>query len=197
MERRTLQDFCDFRFTRRVIWQLNLFLPRSGRTKYYLCSKRRTSCLSTIFASNFLFPQLEKKGLLKRTHGGAITCPKAGFEPTSSEKIRTRAEQKQAIAQYALSLIENGDTIALDTGTTTYCLAELLSAKQNITVITTDTKIAALLEAHPGISVIIAGGALRKGFSCTTGAITNSILAMFNVDKVFIAANAVTTSGNI
>ena len=141
--------------------------------------------------------QLEKKGLLKRTHGGAITCPKTGFEPTSSEKIRTRAEQKQAIAQYALSLIENGDTIALDTGTTTYYLAELLSAKQNITVITTDTKIATLLEAYTGISVIIAGGALRKGFSCTTGSITNSILAMFNVDKVFIAANAVTTSGNI
>ena len=141
--------------------------------------------------------QLEKKGLLKRTHGGAIPCSKAGFEPTSSEKIRTRAEQKQAIAQYALSLIENGDTIALDTGTTTYCLAELLSSKQNITVITTDTRIAALLEAYPGISVIIAGGALRKGFSCTTGAITNSILSMFNVDKVFMAANAITPSGYI
>lgn len=141
--------------------------------------------------------QLEKMGLLKRTHGGAISCSKAGFEPTSNQKARTNSEQKQRIAEYAVGFIENGDTVAIDTGTTTYCLAELLSGKNNVTVVTTDTRIANLLEGYPGISVILAGGMLRKGFSCTTGAITNAVLSSFNVDKVFMATNAVTPSGDI
>lgn len=141
--------------------------------------------------------QLEKRGLLKRTHGGAIPCSKAGFEPTSTQKASTNAKQKQRIAEYAASLIEDGDTVAIDTGTTTYYLAEMLLGKSNVTVVTTDTKIANLLENYEGISVILAGGMLRKGFSCTTGSITNTVLASLNVDKVFIATNAVTPSGDI
>ena len=140
---------------------------------------------------------LEKAGLLKRTHGGAMPCSKASFEPTSNEKLRTNHAQKQRIAEYAANFIENGDTIAIDTGTTTYCLAEQLSGKSDVTVVTTDIKIATLLESFEGISVILAGGMLRKGFSCTTGSITNSILSSFNVDKVFMATNAVTPKGDI
>lgn len=141
--------------------------------------------------------QLEKIGLLKRTHGGAISCSKASFEPTSSQKASANSEKKQKIAQYAVNLIENGDTLAIDTGTTTYFLAELLSTKSNITVVTTDITIANLLENFPGVTVILAGGMLRKGFSCTIGSITNKILAEFNVDKVFIATNAVTPDGQL
>lgn len=153
-------------------------------------------CVSSATIRNDL-NQLEKKGLLKRTHGGAISCSKACFEPTSSQKARTNSEKKQRIAEYAVNLIENGDTLAIDTGTTTYYLAELISIKSNITVITTDINIANLLEGFSGVTVILAGGMLRKGFSCTTGAITNNILELFNVDKVFIATNAVTPSGDI
>lgn len=141
--------------------------------------------------------QLERMGLLKRTHGGAISCSKASFEPTSTQKAQTNSDQKQRIAEYAVDLIENGDTVAIDTGTTTYCLAELLSGKTDITVVTTDIRIANLLENYTGVSVIIAGGTLRKGFSCTIGSITNTILESFNVDKVFIATNAVTPSGDM
>ncbi len=134
---------------------------------------------------------LEKKGLLTRTHGGAISRSKVAFEPTSTQKEHTCYDQKKKIAQFAASMIENGDTIALDCGTTSYCLAELLSEKQNVTVVTTDISIAAVLEKFEGISVILAGGLLRKGFSCTTGTITNSILNSLHVDKAFIATNAV------
>lgn len=141
--------------------------------------------------------QLEKAGLLKRTHGGAMSATKATFEPTSSEKLLKNYDKKQRIAECASKFIENGDTVAIDTGTTTYCLAELLLGKKNVTVVTTDIKIATLLESAEGISVVLAGGMLRKGFSCTIGAVTNSILSSFNVDKVFIASNAVSDSGDI
>lgn len=139
--------------------------------------------------------QLERLGLLKRTHGGAISYSKAGFEQTSMQKLRTNADKKQRIAEYAAGLIESGDTIAIDTGTTTYCLAELLTDKTNLTVVTTDIRISNLLEGYPGVTVMLAGGILRKGFSCTTGAITNNVLSSLYADKVFMATNAVNPSG--
>lgn len=141
--------------------------------------------------------QLEKSGLLKRTHGGAMLCMKIMTEPTLSQKNNSNSEQKQRIAEYAARFVENGDTIAIDTGTTTYSFAQLLSNKHNLTVITTDIHIATLLEDFMGVSVVLAGGKLRKGFSCTTGAITNSLLASFNVDKLFLATNAVSYAGSL
>ena len=140
---------------------------------------------------------LEKEGLLQRTHGGAISCRKAGFELTDSQKIGANLPQKQRIARHAASLIENGDTVALDTGTTTLRLAEQVIDKTDRTVITTDIRIASVLEKLPGISVILVGGMLRKGFSCTVGAMVNNTLAGLRVDKAFLAANGVTSSGAV
>lgn len=139
--------------------------------------------------------QLEKSGLLKRTHGGAIPSMKIMEELTSSQKHKTNFDQKKRIAVCAESFIENGDTIALDTGTTTYALACLLAHKQNLTVITADIRIATLLEEFDGVSVVLAGGELRKGFSCTTGSITNKILSSLKVDKIFLATNTVDNNG--
>ena len=138
---------------------------------------------------------LEKRGLLKRTHGGAISCSKSNFELTSIQKEHSNSKQKQLIAEYAVNLIEDGDTIALDSGTTAYFLAELLSKKKNLTVVTTDTRISQILENYPDISVILAGGTIRKGFSCTVGTITNTVLSSLHVDKVFMATNSVTSNG--
>lgn len=142
--------------------------------------------------------QLEQLGLLKRTHGGAISCDvKTGFEQTSIQKSNTNADKKQRIAAYATQFIEDGDIIAIDTGTTTYCLAKMLTDKTDLTVVTNDLQIANLLENFSGITVILAGGILRKGFSCTIGTITNTILSSMNVDKVFFSTNAVDPKGNL
>ena len=141
--------------------------------------------------------QLEKRGMLKRTHGGAIPSGKAGFEPTSVEKTEVNRTQKERIARRAANLIENGDTVAIDTGTTALCLARELSGKRGVTVVTSDIRIACLLEEYAGITVIIAGGTLRRGFSCTIGAMTNSALKKLRVDKAFIATNAVNSSGEL
>ena len=139
--------------------------------------------------------QLEKSGLLRRTHGGAIPSTKIMEELTSSQKDKTNFDQKKRLAEYAEGFIENGDTIALDTGTTTYALACALANKKNLTVITADIRIAALLEEFSGVSVVLAGGELRKGFSCTTGSITNKTLSSLKVDKIFLATNTVDSDG--
>lgn len=141
--------------------------------------------------------QLEKSGLLKRTHGGAIPSMKIMEELTSSQKYKTNFDQKKRIAECAESFIENGDTIALDTGTTTYALACALANKQDLIVITADIRIAGLLEEFSGVSVVLAGGELRKGFSCTTGSITNNTLSSLKVDKIFLATNAIDSNGTL
>lgn len=140
---------------------------------------------------------LEKQGLLKRTHGGAIPALKIGFEQNSMQKDFTHQEEKNLIAMKASELVENGDTIALDTGSTTYCLAQKLTDKKNLTVVTTDIRIASLLENLPNITIILAGGKVRSTFSCTVGSITNSILRSLHVDKTFIATNSVNPFGEL
>ena len=140
---------------------------------------------------------LEKKGLLKRTHGGAISNLKIAFEETSVQKFNAFTDEKERIAERAESYVEDGDVIAIDTGTTTYALAKMLSGKQNITVVTADLRIAGLLENYKGISLVIAGGMVRKGFGCTVGAIANNTLMQMNVDKVFMATNSVGLDGSL
>ncbi|MBQ3274679.1 MAG: DeoR/GlpR transcriptional regulator, partial [Christensenellaceae bacterium] len=68
---------------------------------------------------------LEKEGLLKRTHGGAISIRKVTYEPNAYQKEIEHVSEKKMIAEVAFSMIEKGDSIALDTGTTTFELAKM------------------------------------------------------------------------
>ncbi len=134
---------------------------------------------------------LEESGLLKRTHGGAISNKRANFEPDAYQKEVERMAQKRAIAQIAAAYVNEGDTIAIDTGTTTFEFAKLLVDYQNLTVVTNDLQIAAFLEQHSPAHIIIAGGAVRRNFHCTAGQKAIDTLADLNVDRTFIAANGV------
>ncbi|MEG2520693.1 MAG: DeoR/GlpR family DNA-binding transcription regulator [Christensenellaceae bacterium] len=64
--------------------------------------------------------ELEEAGLLKRTHGGAISNTKANYEPNAYQKEVENVEEKKMIAKYAAKYVQEGDTIVLDTGTTTF-----------------------------------------------------------------------------
>lgn len=138
---------------------------------------------------------LEEKGLLRRTHGGAIRAEsRAGLEQTSAEKEAQHVREKQAIAKCAAALIEPGDVIALDTGTTTRELANVLLGMSGITVVTNDIRIATVLSANEHITLILLGGSVRPGFQCTLGALTEDHLGQIYTDKAFIAANGMSTA---
>ena len=136
--------------------------------------------------------ELELAQLLERTHGGAVSCRKAAFEPDTLQKSAQKVYEKEAIAQAALKHIQPGDAIALDTGTTTYQLCRLLGGFDRLTVVTYDLQIAAWLESNTNVTVIMAGGPVRRNFHCTGGQIAIDTLSKLHVDKLFIAANAVT-----
>jgi DeoR family fructose operon transcriptional repressor len=137
---------------------------------------------------------LEQKGKLKRTHGGAIPAGKAAFELDSARKKVVNITAKQQIAAFCASLIEENDTIALDCGSTLLELAKSLPKLKRLTVVTNDIRIAAYLEEENNCSIIVIGGILRHGFECTVGPMAISSLTGLNVDKAFLGANAFSIS---
>lgn len=141
--------------------------------------------------------ELEDRGLLKRTHGGAISPNRISFEPKSDEKDILHFSEKQSIARAALKLIDDGDTIAIDTGTTTLELAKLLTLKKNLMVVTNDLEIALELEKMETVTVIMIGGTVRKNFHCTMGPQAMQALAGIRVDKTFLAANGVSLDAGV
>ncbi|HMM19852.1 MAG TPA: DeoR/GlpR family DNA-binding transcription regulator [Selenomonadales bacterium] len=133
--------------------------------------------------------ELEDNGLIQRTHGGAISIY-SGFEPSFQEKeIRFLAE-KQQIAVLAAQLVTEGETVLLDSGTTTLEIARLLRGRK-ITVATNAMDIAQVFSDDAGVETVLLGGTLRKNTRSLVGYITNDTLRRMYFDKVFLAANGV------
>lgn len=135
--------------------------------------------------------ELESCGLLQRTHGGALSNPKTRFELNSWQKEISQLAEKQAIARFAAGLVDDGDTIAIDTGTTALEFARMLGNKRDITVVTNDIQIASQLEQSANAAVILIGGIVRKGFHCTVGPVAVRMLGEFSVDMAFVATNGI------
>ena len=136
--------------------------------------------------------EMEKDRLLLRTHGGAMLRTRTGYELDPYEKQIKNVEEKKKIARAALDLIDDGDTIILDTGTTTMELALLLARKRNLRVITNDLLIALLLEDNANImDILLIGGVIRKKYHCTLRHANASaeMLTGITVDKAFITTN--------
>jgi DeoR family fructose operon transcriptional repressor len=134
--------------------------------------------------------EMEDSGLLSRTHGGAVGISVTSFEPTFKEKEDERHCEKEEIGKVAAALIKDGDTIILDSGTTTLEIAKNITAR-NITVITNAIDIASVLSTREDVELIVAGGFLRLTTRAMVGQITENIFKNFRVDKAFIGANGI------
>ncbi len=136
--------------------------------------------------------ELEQRGMIKRIHGGAVlSSVSTTFEYQYHDKVALRMEEKRRIADKAVEEIQDGDAIFLDSGTTTYQIALLLGNKKNLTVLTYDMSIAAVLNNHPSAQVIVTGGVLRPYYNVLLGSITESFIRNMMVDKVFLSADAI------
>lgn len=140
---------------------------------------------------------LEKKGYLWRTHGGAINTWGRNYEPPLFLNLPPRdlnKDEKKGIAKAAAELVQAGDFIALDLGTTTLEIAKFLMQKQDITVVTPNFQAASVLVNAPKIRVIITGGILRPGELSMVGEVAESVFDKYFVDKFFIGAACVDVS---
>jgi DeoR/GlpR family transcriptional regulator of sugar metabolism len=134
---------------------------------------------------------LERKGLLRRVHGGAVSNRGRSYEPPFMLRSSANVEAKERIGKAAADLVRNGDSIMLDVGTTTREVARNLKDHQNLTVITPCFQIAALLVDHPGIRLILTGGILRRGELSLIGHLAERAIQDFFVDKLFMGVGGV------
>lgn len=134
--------------------------------------------------------RMEEKGLLKRTHGGAVLTDNIDNEISFSTRERRNRHEKSAIAKRATELISHGQCIMLDASSTTLELARILKERQIcLTVVTSGINTALELQDHPDITVILLGGIVKKGSHSLEGSLGINILNQINIDVMFASAN--------
>ncbi|WP_420852091.1 DeoR/GlpR family DNA-binding transcription regulator [Paenibacillus hamazuiensis] len=134
--------------------------------------------------------EIEREGLIKRTHGGVIVEEWTRDEPSFNERSSYQLEQKMRIGKMAAGLVEDGEHIIIDSGTTTLHIARNLTHRTNITVVTNDMNVAAELRDSPGIKVMVTGGELYPSSYMLNGMFTDHMLKSIHVDKAFIGIPA-------
>jgi DeoR/GlpR family transcriptional regulator of sugar metabolism len=140
---------------------------------------------------------LEGANLLRRMYGGAIAARGRSFEPPLLIRAAESTQVKAAIGAYAASLVRDGDSIALDVGTTTLQMARNLSRVRALTVITASLPIVNVLVEYADIRVVVAGGILRREELSMIGSIAEETFQRFNVDKVFIGTAGLDAEGGL
>ncbi len=134
---------------------------------------------------------LEREGLLRRTHGGAILPFKIGFERPFQAEETSFKTQKEKIAQAAAELVSPGDTLILDVGTTVSELARKLLEHHDLTIFTNALNIATILEANPRINTIVTGGTLRAKQHSLVNPYATMILDKIRADMAFIGIGGI------
>ncbi|PFG19248.1 DeoR/GlpR family DNA-binding transcription regulator [Serinibacter salmoneus] len=132
---------------------------------------------------------LERRGLLRRVHGGALPVDRLGVEPSLERRMTRAHEEKMRIAARALEELPDGGTILLDSGSTTVALAQALPADSDLTVVTNSVAIASLLYERADTSLVILGGPVRRRTGAAVGSWGRAALEDIYVDVAFLGAN--------
>ena len=133
---------------------------------------------------------LESRGLLKRTHGGAISHKPLYHGLDLLEKEKLNEDEKQRIANEAVKLISEGDVLIIDSGSTTTQLARSMKGLKNVKVITNAVNIALEL-AQSDLEIILTGGSFQKGSFTLCGPLAEDVLGKISADKLFHGVDGV------
>lgn len=130
---------------------------------------------------------LERDGKLTRVRGGATNVNQAAIIPSPDRRKSTNMEAKRVIAQLAAEQVRDGDSILLDSGTTTLELLRAISKKRDITIVTNDISIVELADViMPNSAVLLLGGLYRHGHRLTYGNFVLTLLDKIYVDSAFM-----------
>ncbi len=132
---------------------------------------------------------LQSQGLIQRSHGGALRIPSNALaDPTLQEKQKQHFVEKQKIAAAAIKMVEEGQCVILDSGTTTTAIAQGLKHFGQLTVITNAVNIAAEL-VGTDFEVILIGGSLRKNSFSLVGPLSEDNLKELHADILFLGVD--------
>ena len=135
--------------------------------------------------------EMEKLGLVNCVHGG-VTAVSSGKEPPLNERARLRMKEKRAIAQEARKLVKQGDTLFIDSGSTTTQLARELSAIHDLHIVTNSVEVASIIgnaneTSLSGNAVTLLGGRLGRYAAATQGDITIREINRYHVDYAMVS----------
>jgi DeoR/GlpR family transcriptional regulator of sugar metabolism len=141
--------------------------------------------------------KLEKDGLVLKEHGGAFLKNVESNVRSFSLAHQENLDKKELIARKCLEFIEPGDTIILDSGSTTTEIAKKLKGFKQLTVITNALNISLLLGAEPGIEVIVTGGEFKPPTLSLTGQKAADFFEGINAQKLFLATAGISLKAGL
>lgn len=169
-------------------------LNREGKVKVIELSK--LFGISEVTIRNDL-SQLEEEGLLERIHGGATSTHKFYYNMPLLDRMKTNEAEKRKIAVACASLISNGDTVMINSGTTTLFVLQELKHVKNLTLVTNSLAIAQESGHMNNIQVILLGGNFNPQYQFAYGDDTVNQLKRYKADKLILSADGVSAEEGI
>jgi DeoR family transcriptional regulator, fructose operon transcriptional repressor len=134
---------------------------------------------------------LERAGLVRRVHGGAIAIERLGFEPAVATRESVLTDEKTRIGKAALAELPDGGAIIVDAGTTTRQFAEQLPSDVELMVVVNSPQLALVLARQPNVTVMMVGGRVRGRTLAVVGDWANAGLSGIHADVAFMATNGI------
>ena len=156
----------------------------------------KVSDLSRIFAvsevtvRNYL-ADMESKGLLSRTHGGAISSYKPYCSMNFNQRFETNRSDKDLIAKKISKMIEPEDTVMLNAGTTTLLVFRNLPADYKLNIVTNSISIALEASSNPNFNVILVGGTINAKYQFTFGEDAVEQIKKYHADKLILSVDGI------
>jgi len=136
---------------------------------------------------------LSRKGIVMRTHGGASPA----FHPNVVVRHNLMSDEKEHIAQAAAGMVQDGDTIMIEAGTTTALIVKHLLGKRFINIVTNSTLIIPFARVNPGINLTVVGGSFRPATESLVGPMALAELEQFHVRLAFVGTDGFTLSNGL
>ena len=166
--------------------------------KVYVTELSRTLGVTPVTIRNDL-DVLEKSGYLVRMSGGAILPNRAKGKAAERPCVPSvpQMQEKEAIAQAVLKMVHDGDTLFINSGTTTQIIASALRERSHLNIVTNSLAVASALENMPAFRVIILGGELNTKYGFTYGADAQEKLSQYHADWAILSVDGVSAETGI
>ena len=134
---------------------------------------------------------MEKKGLLSRIHGGAVSSYKPYYSMNLNQRLEANQKAKVAIASRVAALIQPNDTVMLNAGTTTLLVFRRFPVSYNLNIVTNSISIALEASGNPNYNVILVGGAVNTKYQFTYGNDAVKQLRKYHADKLILSVDGI------
>ena len=134
---------------------------------------------------------MEYNGLLKRIHGGAISSYKPYYTMNLIQRMEANQTGKKAVGEKVAALVENNDTLMLNSGTTTLAVFRALPQDYNLSIITNSVTIALEAANRPNFNIILLGGLINSKYQFTYGDDANRQISNYHADKAILSVDGI------